>query len=190
LPRNKSARRFYKSQSGSSLFRPGCASPGQPFCQGAEKSYTALEPVRPYLHVEASSLSREHRLKLDETFDATLSRFGAHTRRNLRYYRRRVEKELNASFHPELGQEKSQEALQHLKNGCFQPFPDSVANWWKMDGLLRTCPGYFAMGLRANGGWISYLVGIRTAKLTYVLVQVNHDGFSRSSFHCDALLFL
>jgi hypothetical protein len=150
-------------------------------CQGAETSFTALEQVRPYLRVEASSLSREHRLKLGETFDRTLSRFGAHTRRNLRYYRRRTEKDLNASFHPELGHEESEEALEHLKDGCFQPFPDSVANWWKMDGLLRTRPGYFAMGLRANGKWISYLVGIRTGKLTYVLMQINHNGFSRYS---------
>jgi hypothetical protein len=150
-------------------------------CQGGEKSFTTLEQVRPYLRVEASSLSREHRLKLDKTFDATLSRFGAHTRRNLRYYRRRAEKDLNASFHPELSQGESQEAFNHLKKGCFQPFPDSVADWWKMDGLLRTRPGYFAMGLRASGEWISYLVGIRTGKLTYVLMQVNHKGFSRYS---------
>jgi hypothetical protein len=150
-------------------------------CQGAEKSFTALEQVRPYLRVEASSLSREHRLKLSETFDATLGRFGAHTRRNLRYYRRRAEKDLNASFHSELGHDESQEALEHLKDGCFQPFPNSVNNWWKMDGLLRTRPGYFAMGLRANGQWISYLVGLRTGKLTYVLMQINHNGFGRYS---------
>jgi hypothetical protein len=150
-------------------------------CQGAAKSFTALEQVRPYLRVEASSLSREHRLKLGETFDATLSRFGAHTRRNLRYYRRRVAKDLNASFYSELSHEESQESLEHLKHGCFQPFPDSVADWWKMDVLLRTRPGYFAMGLRANGQWISYLVGIRTGKLTYVLMQINHNGFSRYS---------
>jgi hypothetical protein len=50
-----------------------------------------------------------------------------------------------------------------------------------MDGLLRTRPGYFAMGLRANGQWISYLVGLRTGKLTYVLMQINHNGFGRYS---------
>jgi hypothetical protein len=150
-------------------------------CQGGERSFTAVKQVRPYLHVEASSLSREHRLKLGSTFDATLSRFGAHTRRNLRYYRRRAETDLNASFHPKLGEEESQEALEQLKKRCFQPFPDSVADWCKMDGLLRTRPGYFAMGLRANGEWISYLAGIRTGKLTYVLMQINHNGFSRYS---------
>jgi hypothetical protein len=150
-------------------------------CQGAEKSFTALQQVRPFLRVETSSVSREHRLKLAETFDATLSHFGTHTRRNLRYYRRRAEKDLNASFHAGLGREESQEAFEQLNKVCFEPFADCVAHWWKMDGLVCTRPGYFAMGLRANGRWISYLTGIRSGKLTYVLVQINHNGFSRYS---------
>jgi hypothetical protein len=50
-----------------------------------------------------------------------------------------------------------------------------------MDGLLRTQPGYFAMGLRASGEWISYLVGMRKRKLTYVFIQMNHNGFARYS---------
>jgi hypothetical protein len=95
-----------------------------------------------------------------------LSRFGAHTRRNLRYYRRRAEKEINAVFQPELTVRESHEAFEQLKKSSFQPFPSSLAEWRNLDGLLRTRPGYFAVGLRAGGEWISYLVGMRTGKLT------------------------
>jgi hypothetical protein len=134
-----------------------------------------------HLHLQSGSISREYRLKLRDTFDATLSHFGPHTRRNLRYYRRRAEKELKASFHPELTFAESDEALQQLSKCSFQPFRISLAEWRKMDGLLRTQPGYFAMGLRANGEWISYLSGICKRRLTYVFIQMNHNGFARYS---------
>jgi hypothetical protein len=133
------------------------------------------------LHLETGSISREYRLKLRDTFADTLSQFGPHTRRNLRYYRRRAEKELKASFHPQLTIAESDEALQQLSKCSFQPFPISLAEWRKMDGLLRTQPGYFAMGLRANGEWISYLSGMCKRRFTYVFIQMNHNGFARYS---------
>jgi hypothetical protein len=150
-------------------------------CQGAAKSIASSQQELNHVRVQIGSICREHRLKLSDTFDATLSRFGSHTRRNLRYYRRRAEKELNASFNPELTFAESDEALQHLREPSFQPYPISLTEWRKMDGLLRTQPGYFAMGLCANGKWISYLVGMRKGKQTYLLIQMNHDGFARHS---------
>jgi Acetyltransferase (GNAT) domain len=146
----------------------------------AEPSASSRQDVQ-RVRVETCGIRREHRLKLSDTFATTLSRFGQHTRRNLRYYRRRAEKELKASFHPELTTQESDTALQQLSTRSFQPFPISVAEWRKMDGLLRSQPGYFAVGLCANGEWISYLVGIRAGKLTYVFLQINHDGFARYS---------
>jgi GNAT acetyltransferase-like protein len=133
------------------------------------------------LRAEVSSLRREHRLKLSGTFAATLARFGPHTRRNLRYYRRRAEKELEASFHPELTLGERDQALGELSERSFQPFEKSLAEWRKMDGLLRTRPGYFAIGLRASEKWISYLVGMRAGTSTYVLLQMNHNGYARYS---------
>jgi hypothetical protein len=62
--------------------------------QGAAKSIANSQQELNHLRVQVSSISREYRLKLSDTFDATLSHFGSHTRRNLRYYRRRAEKEL------------------------------------------------------------------------------------------------
>lgn len=133
------------------------------------------------LRTEVSSLHREHRLKLGGTFAATLARFGSHTRRNLRYYRRRAEKELQASFNPQLTFAESDQALRELRERSFQPFEKSLDEWQKMDGLLRTRPGYFAMGLQADEKWLSYLVGMRAGTSTYVLLQMNHNGYARYS---------
>jgi hypothetical protein len=131
--------------------------------------------------IETDTITRRHRLKLSATFNDTLSRFGQHTRRNLRYYRRRAEKELRVSFHPELTIEESEQALRQLSTDSFQPFSRSLAEWQQMACLLRTQPGYFAMGMRASDDWISYLVGIRTANFSYVVLQMNHNGFARYS---------
>ena len=133
------------------------------------------------IHAEVKSLPREHRLKLSDTFAATLARFGPHTRRNLRYYRRRAENELECSFNPQLSFAESDKALQELSEHSFQPFSKSLSEWRKMDSLLRTRPGYFAMGLRAQNKWISYLVGMREGRSTYVLLQMNHNGYARYS---------
>jgi hypothetical protein len=149
--------------------------------QGAAKSIASSQQELNHVRIQVSSICREHRLQLSDTFDATLSRFGPHTRRNLRYYRRRAEKELHALLNPELTFAESDEALQQLGEPSLQPFPISLAEWRKMYGLLRTQPGYFAMGLCADGKWISYLAGMRQGKHTYLLIQMNHNGFARYS---------
>ena len=150
-------------------------------CMGAAEPRTMRQLEHQALKLETSSIGREHRLTLSDTYDATLSRFGQHTRRNLRYYRRRAEKELQVSFHPDLDPEESSQALQQLSKCSFQPFRDSLAEWRKMAELVRKQPGYFAMGLRANDAWISYMVGMRTAGQTWVLMQMNHNRFARYS---------
>ena len=148
--------------------------------QGAAKFVESMAVESPQ-QVKAGSICREHRIKLGETFASTLSRFGAHTRRNLRYYRRRAESELNAAYDPDLSFAESDEALRQLSDHSFQPFSGSIAEWRKMEQLLRAQPGYFAMGLHAGGEWLSYLAGLRSGNFTYVLMQINHTGFARYS---------
>jgi hypothetical protein len=148
---------------------------------------SAAEPIadsqqrRHGARYEVSSHCREHRLLLAESFEQTLGRFGQHTRRNLRYYRRRAEKDLNAVFYSELSVAEGKQALEQLSLSAFQPFPISLDEWRKMDGLLRTQPGFFSIGLRSGEQWLSYLVGMRSGDHTYVLMQINHNGFSRYS---------
>jgi hypothetical protein len=148
---------------------------------GTPKPIESRQQRLPHMRLEVSSMRREHRLKLSDTFAATLSRFGSHTRRNLRYYRRRAEKDIGVSFHRELTVAESSEALTQLSQCSFQPFAVSMAEWRTMNGLLLTQPGCFAVGLRANGEWISYLAGIRRGNFTYALLQINHNGFARHS---------
>jgi hypothetical protein len=153
----------------------------------ATVSLNAAEPVsdsqqrRNLTRFEVSSHCREHRLLLADSFNATLGRFGQHTRRNLRYYRRRAEKDLNAVFHAELSSAQGSQALEQLSQFAFQPFPISLTEWRRMDGLLRTQPGFFAIGLRSGERWLSYLAGVRSGDQTYVLMQINHNGFGRYS---------
>jgi hypothetical protein len=132
-------------------------------------------------NLKSNKMGRQYRLKLGDTFGATLSRFGARTRRNLRYYRKRAETELKTTFEPRLSLAQSDEALDELGNRSFRPFATSLSEWRKMDRLLRSQPGYFAVGLRAKGEWISYLSGIRLGEFTHVLLQVNHIGYARYS---------
>lgn len=147
----------------------------------ASEPIVDLQQRRNRIRLEINSHCREHRLLLGETFDATLGRFGQHTRRNLRYYRRRAEQDLNAVFYSELSSAQSKQALEQLSQSAFQPFPISLSEWRKMDGLLRTQPGFFAIGLRSGEQWLSYLVGMRSGDHTYVLMQINHNGFRRYS---------
>jgi hypothetical protein len=50
-----------------------------------------------------------------------------------------------------------------------------------MDGLMRTQPGYFAMGLRrTESGSVIWLACVR-AKSPMCFIQMNHNGFARYS---------
>jgi hypothetical protein len=132
-------------------------------------------------NAELNSMMRSYRLKLGETLECTLSRMGARTRRNLRYYRKRAEKDISATFEPRLTSVQSDDAFTELCAHSFQPFASSFSEWRQMDGLMRTQPGYFAMGVSANGRWLSYLAGIRLGQCTYVILQINHNGYPAHS---------
>jgi GNAT acetyltransferase-like protein len=150
-------------------------------CLGSAKPiWGRLEDVQS-VSAEYNSVRRNYRLKLSDTFAGTLGRIGPRTRRNLRYYRKRAEKDIKVTFEPQLTTAQSDAALQALSTRSFQPFAKSRSEWRSMDRMLRTQRGYFAVALRANGEWISYLAGIRRGKRTYVFLQVNHNGFARYS---------
>src|SRR6185437_7224252 len=110
------------------------------------------------------------------SFDETLSRFGPRVRRNLRYYRRRAADKLGAEFCPALTLAESDEALaQLIERGFLQQA--IIGGKRPSRQFLRAQPGYFSMGLRTGGIWLSHLAGLRGGGVTCVFQQMNSIGF-------------
>jgi hypothetical protein len=125
-------------------------------------------------------------LELGETLDETLSHLGKHTRRNLRYYRRRLVAELGAQFVPEV--EMGRREFLDLNRRSTNPAPERVANW-HFDLMERTAgsPSTMFSGLRAaDGHWLSLAGGRRHGDTTELDWQMNATGFAHYSL-CTAM---
>jgi hypothetical protein len=112
-------------------------------------------------------------LLLDETAEATLAKMGKHTRRNLRYYRRRVEHELGGSFvvDPAL----TKEEFLAVNRVCTYPVADGLASWRfeSLEGMA----GRLFVGVRAaNGDWLSIIAGRTHHGNTEIDWQMNRAG--------------
>ena len=119
-------------------------------------------------------------LELKRTLDETLSQLGKHTRRNLRYYRRRVEADFGAQFVPEV--EISLEDFLELNRNSTNPAAEDVARW--RYSLQRADARGLTMlaGLRAEDGrWLSLIGGRRYAQTTEIDWQLNVAGLPRYS---------
>jgi hypothetical protein len=117
-------------------------------------------------------LIRSH-LPLAATMDATLATLGQHTRRNLRYYRRRAENELGCVFVPEVAIER--EALLAFNRECTYPVSDARARW-RYDALAKV-EGMFLCGTKdRDGRWLSILCARRYYDAVEIDWQMNRDG--------------
>jgi hypothetical protein len=120
------------------------------------------------------------RLLLQPTFDATLATFGKHTRRNLRYYRRKAEEEFGCEFIPDATDEVLEEPFYELLRNA-NPWIDYKTSWerlrWHLQARFR-----FISGLRtADGVWLSCIAGRRVHGETMIDWQINRDGYARAS---------
>jgi hypothetical protein len=132
-------------------------------------------------------------LELSPTLDGTLSLLGKHTRRNLRYYRRKLEADLGAEFVPDL-QMRRQEFLE-MNRRSTNPAPEHVTNW-RYDLIERrtpptdrtmACDPTMFCGLRAaDGRWLSLAGGRRHGQTTELDWQLNLAGLARYSL-CTAM---
>jgi hypothetical protein len=117
-------------------------------------------------------------LPLEITFDATLAHIGQRTRSNLRYYRRRAEKQLGCTFLPEIN--ITREELMEFNKQCMYAVPASVAGW-RYDSLKELSVPLL-MGLKdGQGRWLSMLGGRRYGGRSEILWQLNRDGFAIES---------
>jgi hypothetical protein len=109
-------------------------------------------------------------LLIRSTFEDTVAGMGAHTRRNLRYFRRLAEFKLGAKFVPETNLSEAS-FLAFNRDSLYPVFP------WIARGRLRKARGLadgFLAGLRsADGSWLSLIGGRRHQRVTYIDWQVN-----------------
>lgn len=113
-------------------------------------------------------------LPLESTYDGTLARISPKTRTNLRYYRRRAEKQLGCTFHPSV--ELSRAEVLKFNRECTFAVPDRVAGW-RYD-VLRQLRAPLLMGMRdGQGNWLSLVGARRFPGGSEILWQMNRDGY-------------
>jgi hypothetical protein len=119
-------------------------------------------------------------IALYKTFDATLARMGKHTRRNMRYYRRKAEAELGCSFTADVKSMLTMGQLMELNHVSTHPVSHSILE--RRYKTTRSMEGFFCVGLsRADGQWISLLGGRRHHCVTEVDWQINRSGLAKYS---------
>jgi len=119
-------------------------------------------------------------IALYKTFDATLAGMGKHTRRNMRYYRRKAEAELGCSFIADVRNTLTMAQLVELNYDSTHPVPHSMLE--RRYQTTRSMDGFFCVGLsRDDGHWISLLGGRRHHGVTEVDWQMNRDGLAKHS---------
>jgi hypothetical protein len=119
-------------------------------------------------------------IALQPTLDATLARMGKHTRRNLRYYRRKAEAELEYSFANDARSVLTMAQLMELNHASTHPVAQSILE--RRYETMTSMEGFFGVGLRQSGGqWISLLGGRRHHGVTEVDWQMNRAGLAKYS---------
>jgi hypothetical protein len=119
-------------------------------------------------------------LALQKTLDATLATMGKHTRRNLRYYRRKAEAELDCRFASDVKGVLTMAQLVELNSSSAHPVARSVLERRYL--TLKSMEGFFCVGLaRPDGQWISLLGGRRHHDVSEVDWQMNRDGLAKYS---------
>lgn len=146
-----------------------------------DADYRAGEVV-PARETEGTWVFRDARslLSLDGGMDGLMSRLSGKLRRNLRYYRRQAEKELECIFIPRLSPTQSREAVAALIGRSAYSIAKSAA--LRYLAALGDEPNSFTMGLQdGNRNWLSIMAGWRSAKELYVEWQLNSPDHPSAS---------
>ncbi len=119
-------------------------------------------------------------LPLQASFDATLASLGKSTRFNLRYYRRRLAKEMVCEYVPDAAPLLQGVDLRALNACSLNP-----VNPEEFERRVRSAsdlPGSYLSGLRApDGRWLSLIGGWRQDGTTVLYWQMNSLGFQKHS---------
>ena len=119
-------------------------------------------------------------IALHRTMDDTLARIGKHTRRNLRYYRRKAESELGCTFESDVRGMLTTAQFTELNAAATHSVPESVLE--RRIEVIHSLEGAFCAGTRsADGQWISLIGGRRHRGVTEIDWQMNRAGLAKYS---------
>ena len=114
-------------------------------------------------------------LQLESTMDATLAKLGQRTRRNMRYYRRRAEAQLGATFVRDARMNRFE--FRTFNRECSYAVSDAEA-MARYETLARV-PGMFLCGTKgADGHWLSVIGGRRYYDLVEIDWQMNREDLA------------
>jgi hypothetical protein len=109
-------------------------------------------------------------LVLESTFEETLAKLGRHTRRNLRYYRRKAVRDLGCQFVSDV--KMSKEEFQDLDRRSSFPVSATVSSA-RYDASVSSSISFVA-GIRDRyGNWLSIVGGKRANNLAELYWQLN-----------------
>ncbi len=126
-------------------------------------------------------------LPLEPTLDATLANLGKHTRRNLRYYRRRAEAELGVKFVEQV--KMTLEDYLEANRSSLNPVADDAAIE-RFQSMERLKQPLFCGVQEPNGRWLSLIGGRRREGTAEVVWQINRAGLPRYSISTVMRAFL
>lgn len=113
-------------------------------------------------------------LALQQDYDSFLAGLGSHTRRNLRYYRRKSESS-GFTYVNVLSDQELQEAMNTLNE--LSDYPNTLDRTDRDERYLQAFGKQVAVGLRgANGVWVSIIVGFTFGTHLHILTQLNDEN--------------
>ncbi len=117
-------------------------------------------------------------LQLQATMDDTLAGMGQKTRSNMRYYRRRAERDLGCT--PVWHVDAAESELVRFNRECMYPVDSATVRWrLKVSHALKDG---FIMGMKdSDGCWLSILAGRRFGETSEILWQMNRKGYPAQS---------
>lgn len=119
------------------------------------------------------------RLELPGDYEEFLAGLGSHTRRNLRYYRRKAEAE-GICFVPNIDVEEYERAVEALKE--IADFPHDLVRQERDRRFFQIHGEPLLMGLQGRDGrFVSILAAVRFEKCLHILSQLNDQSLRRLS---------
>jgi hypothetical protein len=117
---------------------------------------------------------------LEKTADETLAAMGKHTRRNLRYYRRKAETELGCTFEGDVKSVLNKAQLIELNAASTHPVSEVVLE--RRYRTMKELDGLFCVGVKTpDNQWMGLLGGRRHHGVSEIDWQMNRGGLEKYS---------